>query len=72
VKTGTLSGPNKRGLSVKMPPMSIASVFVMVDGTVLGASTTQNPSFIESIRTSFSNALGMVASVLQSLLQTAK
>jgi len=49
VKTGTLSGPNKRGLSVNMPPMSIASVFVMVDGTVLGASTARESSLIEII-----------------------
>ena len=57
--------------SVEMEFKDFDMILTPKPGAVLGASTTQNPSFMESIRASFSNALGMVASVLQSLLQTA-
>ena len=57
--------------SVEMEFKDFDMILTPKPGAVLGASTTQNPSFIESIRAGFSNALGMVASVLQSLLQTA-
>ena len=70
----SFNGPHWEGaapMDVEMEFKDFDMILTPKTGAVLGASATQSPSFMESIRASFSNALGMVASVLQSLLQTA-